>query len=74
MAQCYAVLKLKDILFWRPTAEIGRVHDFYLDDAQEWVIRYLVVDTGYGWWAGALLISPTALHQPDWEQKGCRYR
>jgi len=39
--------------------EIGHVKDFYFDD-QNWVIRYLVVDTG-SWLSGRLvLISPHA--------------
>lgn len=40
--------------------EIGKVKEFYFDD-QNWVIRYLVVDTG-GWLTGRrVLISPYAL-------------
>jgi sporulation protein YlmC with PRC-barrel domain len=45
--------------------EIGHVKDFYFDD-QNWVVRYLVVDTG-SWLSGRkVLISPHAfgsLHQ-----------
>jgi hypothetical protein len=45
--------------------EIGQVKDFYFDD-QNWVVRYLVADTG-SWLAGRqVLISPHAfgsLHQ-----------
>src|SRR5664279_986053 len=45
--------------------EIGHVKDFYFDD-QNWVVRYLVVDTG-SWLLGRkVLISPHAfgrLHQ-----------
>jgi hypothetical protein len=40
--------------------EIGRVKDFYFDD-QNWVVRYLVADTG-SWLPGRkVLISPHAL-------------
>ena len=40
--------------------EIGRVKDFYFED-QNWVVRYLVADTG-SWLSGRkVLISPHAL-------------
>lgn len=48
--------------------EVGRVDDFYFDD-NAWVIRYLIVDTG-GWLSGRkVLISPSAMKQPDWARK-----
>jgi sporulation protein YlmC with PRC-barrel domain len=60
--------ELKGYIILATDGEIGRVHDFYLD-AQDWAIRYLVVDTG-AWLVGRrVLISPTALNQPDWQQK-----
>jgi hypothetical protein len=41
--------------------EIGHVRDFYLDDKNNWAVRYLVADTGR-WLSGRLvLISPHAL-------------
>ncbi|MEO7167899.1 MAG: PRC-barrel domain-containing protein [Chthoniobacterales bacterium] len=41
--------------------EIGHVRDFYLDDKNDWAVRYMVADTG-GWLRGRLvLISPHAL-------------
>ncbi len=44
--------------------QIGKVDEFYFDD-KEWIIRYLVVDTG-GWFPGrSVLISPQALGQPN---------
>jgi hypothetical protein len=47
--------------------EIGKVSDVYFDD-KEWVIRYVVVDTG-SWLAGGrrVLIAPAAFDQADWE-------
>lgn len=45
--------------------EIGKVHDFYFDD-EEWVLRYLVVNTGPWILGRKVLISPLALGQPDW--------
>jgi len=48
--------------------EIGHVKDFYFDD-QNWVIRYLVADTG-PWLMGRLvLLSPHALGKWDAEKK-----
>ena len=44
--------------------EIGHVKDFYFDD-QNWVVRYLVADTG-SWLSGRqVLISPHAIGTPD---------
>ncbi len=45
--------------------EIGKVDDVYFDD-KEWVIRYLVVQTGD--WAGGryALISPISITSADW--------
>jgi len=44
--------------------EIGRVKDFYFDD-QNWVVRYLIADTG-SWLSGRkVLISPHALGSLD---------
>lgn len=43
---------------------IGRVKDFYFDDAA-WVIRYLVVDTGTWLSSRKVLISPIAIGDPD---------
>jgi hypothetical protein len=44
--------------------DIGRVKDFYFDD-QNWVVRYLVADTGT-WLSGRqVLISPHALGRLD---------
>ena len=58
MLQC-----VKDLEGWVIQASngaIGRVAQFYFDD-QEWVIRYLVAETG-GWLIGRkVLISPIAL-------------
>jgi hypothetical protein len=43
--------------------EIGHVRDFYLDDKNNWAVRYLVADTGR--WLGdrLVLISPHALRR-----------
>jgi hypothetical protein len=45
--------------------DIGRVKNLYFDD-HAWTIRYLVVDAG-SWLSGRkVLVSPTAIHKPDW--------
>ena len=47
---------------------IGHVKDLYLDD-KDWVVRYLVVDTG-GWLSDKkVLISPMAIGKPNWAQE-----
>lgn len=46
--------------------DIGKVHDFFFGDF-EWTVRYLVADTGT-WLVGQrVLLSPSALGDPDWE-------
>jgi hypothetical protein len=45
---------------------VGSVADFYFDDEQ-WVIRYLIVDTGK-WLPGRqVLISPLSIGRTDWD-------
>ena len=63
-----SVKNLRGYTIQATDGEIGKVHEFYFDD-KLWEIRYLVVDTG-GWFSGRrVLISPTALGQPDWKQE-----
>ena len=52
--------------------EIGHVKDFYFDD-QNWAVRYLVADTGTGWQADKVLLSPHAIGQlyQDWQILAC---
>lgn len=45
--------------------QIGEVHDFLFED-REWAIRYLVVDTGPWILGRKILLSVSALGQPDW--------
>lgn len=48
--------------------EMGKVHDFYFDDS-DWVIRYLVVDTG-AWLPGRkVLVAPASFRRVDDENK-----
>ncbi|WP_230530890.1 PRC-barrel domain-containing protein [Microvirga roseola] len=45
--------------------DIGHVDDFEVD-AQDWAIRYMVVDTG-NWWSGKkVLIAPNWIRDIDW--------
>ena len=48
--------------------EIGKVRNFLFDD-QSWTIRYLIVDVGSWLSRQDVLISVTAIDQPDWPQK-----
>ena len=48
--------------------EIGKVHDFYFDD-DDWITRYLVVDTGPWILGRKVLLSPEALGHPDWAEE-----
>jgi hypothetical protein len=45
--------------------DIGQVKDFYFDD-HDWVIRYLIVDTGSWLSSRKVLISPISIQKPDW--------
>ena len=48
--------------------DIGSCKDFRFDD-RDWVVRYLVAETG-GWLSGRqVLISPLALLEPDWQTR-----
>lgn len=46
--------------------DIGSVEDFYFDP-ETWELRYTVVMTGAGVTGRRVLISPEALHRPDWD-------
>ena len=48
--------------------EIGRLEDFYFDD-DYWIMRYLVVETGAWIFGKKVLLSLTALREPDWRVK-----
>jgi sporulation protein YlmC with PRC-barrel domain len=47
---------------------IGHVKDFYFDD-EDWVVRYLIVDTGSWLSSRKVLISPIAVGQSSWADK-----
>lgn len=51
-----------------PDGEIGKVKDFYFDD-ESWTVRYLVVKTGNLFSNKKVLISPTAIGAPDFDEK-----
>lgn len=59
---------LHDYTIGAEDGSIGNVKDLYIDD-QDWVVRYLVVETG-GWFSSQkVLISPIAIGNADWESK-----
>ncbi len=47
---------------------IGHVKDLYFDD-EGWAIRYVVVDTGTWLSSRKVLISPSAMGQPNWADR-----
>ncbi len=62
---------MKEIIGYEFVAQdgsIGRCHDFLFDD-RDWVVRYLVADTGKWLPSRKVLISPIALENPDWERR-----
>jgi hypothetical protein len=59
---------LQDYEIGATDGTVGHVRDFYFDDRQ-WVIRYLVVDTGSWLSSRKVLISPMAIHHADWAAK-----
>ncbi len=48
--------------------EIGKVNGFLFDD-RDWIIRYMVADTGTWLIDRLVLISPVSLSKPDWAKK-----
>jgi sporulation protein YlmC with PRC-barrel domain len=48
--------------------DIGHVTDVYFDD-QQWVVRYLIFETGSWLASRKVLISPFAIGHPDWPGK-----
>jgi hypothetical protein len=53
--------------------EIGRICNFLFDD-QSWKIRYCVVDVGHWLTRREVVISVSAIDQPDWKTKTLRAR
>jgi uncharacterized protein YrrD len=48
--------------------DIGKVHDVFFD-AEQWTVRYFVVDTGPWLLGRKVLIAPVAVTGLDWERK-----
>ena len=46
--------------------EIGHLEDFIIDD-QNWVIRYMVVDTRNWWPSKKVIVSPQWIDRLSWE-------
>ena len=53
--------------------EIGRICNFLFDD-ESWKIRYCVVDVGHWLARREVLLSMSAIDQPDWKTKTLRAR
>ena len=51
--------------------QIGHVEDFIISD-EDWVIRYLVVDTRYWLLGRSVLISPEWVREIGWEEREVR--
>ena len=65
-AMLRSIQKLDGIRILAAYQEVGTVEEAYFDDEQ-WVVRYLVADTG-GWLGGRrVLISPYAVQSIDWQ-------
>lgn len=47
--------------------EIGRVEDFIVDE-QDWIVRYLEISTGQGWFGKKILVAPTWIRQMNWKE------
>jgi hypothetical protein len=60
-----SIKDFEDCVIGAIDGDIGQVKDFYFDD-HAWVIRYLIVDTGHWLTRHQVLISPIAVHSPDW--------
>jgi len=59
---------LQDFAIRATDGDIGQVKDVYFDD-QQWVVRYLIVETGSWLASRQVLISPFAIGHPDWTGK-----
>lgn len=59
---------LKNYSIVASDGSVGDVKDFLFDDLA-WVIRYFVVETGTWLSSRKVLISPTAIQEPNWEEK-----
>jgi hypothetical protein len=48
--------------------DVGEVHDLYFDD-ESWAVRYFAIDTGSWLFGRRILLFPTALEPPRWEEQ-----
>lgn len=63
----HALKALQDCEVAGIDGHVGHVKDFYFDD-HEWVIRYLVVETGSWLASRKVLLSPRSIRSVDWFQ------
>lgn len=62
-----SIKELEGYRIFAQDGEIGHVREFYFDDIN-WIIQYMVVDTGGILTRKSVLIAPAALGRPDWSQ------
>ena len=58
-----SINQLKGAAIDATDGDIGKVRDFYFDDEQ-WVVRFLVVETGSWLFSRKVLLTPGALRKP----------
>ena len=63
----HSIQKLGGIRIIAADEQVGTVEEVYFDDEQ-WVVRYLVVDTGRWLSRRRALISPNAVQSIDWQR------
>jgi hypothetical protein len=59
---------LNNLAIHASDGDIGLTKDFYFDDKQ-WVIRYLVVETGSWLFSKKILLSPISIKELNQEDK-----
>lgn len=64
----YTLNDLKNLAIHASDGDIGLTKDFYFDDKQ-WVIRYLVVETGSWLFSKKILLSPISIKELNQEEK-----
>lgn len=63
-----SITDLEGYVLQATDGDIGRCKDFLFDDRQ-WVVRYMVADTGRWIPKRRVLITPVSLGEPDWRSR-----
>lgn len=64
----HAIRKMQGFKIHVTDDELGHVEDWYFDD-ERWVVRYLVVKTGFWFLGKEVLISPHSVTAVDWQAR-----